>query len=159
MLQPLHKVNGIWILFSNLWNCYPYSICNTPVRMSWVSYPHAYVIKLLSCELETHSACKITLCVWKPYFACRNQSCACWNHTRACWSHIWACRNHTACRNYTLHVGITLVSVIFTRIRLQVTLVCVGSTICVYNHTLRVEITLVRLESHSCVLKSDSCVS
>jgi hypothetical protein len=42
----------------------------------------------------------------------------------------------------TLRVEITLVSVIFTRIRVKLTLVCVESTLCVKNHTLRVEILL-----------------
>jgi hypothetical protein len=74
--------------------------------------------------------------------AFRNQSCACSNHSRACWNHICACQNHTACRNYILRVGIrlkrgeiTLLSVIITRIRVKLTLVC-------KKHTLRVEIVL-----------------
>jgi hypothetical protein len=54
---------------------------------SWVSYLHAYVAKLFSCEWKPHYACKITLCVWKSYFAYRNQSCTCLNHTRAYWNH------------------------------------------------------------------------
>jgi hypothetical protein len=88
-------------------------------------------------RVEYEFACKITLCVWKSYSTCGNQSCACWNHTLACWNHIRGCRNHTACRNYTLRVGIALqlveiilVSVIFTRICVKVILVCVESTLC-----------------------------
>jgi hypothetical protein len=41
----------------------------------------------LSCVQKAHSACKMTLCVWKSYCACRNQSCACWIHTPACLNH------------------------------------------------------------------------
>jgi hypothetical protein len=53
-------------------------------------------------------------------------------------NHSRACRNDTAYRNYTLRAGITLnrvqitlVSVIFTRIRVKLTLVCIESTLCV----------------------------
>jgi hypothetical protein len=38
---------------------------HTHVSKSWVSYAHAYVSKLLSCEWKPHSAYKITLCVLK----------------------------------------------------------------------------------------------
>jgi hypothetical protein len=102
-----------------------------------VSYSHAYVSKIL---VKSHSAC--------------------WNHTRACWNLIRACSNHTACRNYTLRLGIrlerveiTLVSVIFTRICVKLALVqraacrnqscaCWFHTRAFRNYTLRVEITL-----------------
>jgi hypothetical protein len=54
---------------------------------------------------------------------------------RACWNHIRAFQNHIKYRNYTLHVGIilerveiTLMSVIFNRIRIKLTLVCAEST-------------------------------
>jgi hypothetical protein len=97
---------------------------------------------------------------------------ACWNHTRACWNLIRAFRNNTACRNYTVtrsvtieRVEITLVIVIFTRIRVKFTLVCVESRLCMWksyawrnqscacwihtsasrNCTLRVLITLKRV--------------
>jgi hypothetical protein len=71
---------------------------------SWVSYSHAYVLKLDLCVWNPYSACKITLCVWKLYSACRMQSCACWDHTRAWYNHVRACWIHNACRNYTLRV-------------------------------------------------------
>jgi hypothetical protein len=81
---------------------------------SWVSYSHAYVSKLHSCEWKLKSACKITVCVWKSYPACRNQFCACWNHTCPWWNHIRAFLKNTACRNYTLRVRVTVERVEFT---------------------------------------------
>jgi hypothetical protein len=81
---------------------------------------------------------------------------ACWNHTRACWNLICAFLNHTACRNYTLRVGITLVSVIFTRMRFNRTLVCVESTLCVWKSYYGQKPILCVLNSHSCVLKLHS---
>jgi hypothetical protein len=42
----------------------------------------------------------------------------------------------------TMRVEITLVSVIFTRIHVKITLVYVETTLCMYNHTLIVEIVL-----------------
>jgi hypothetical protein len=69
---------------------------------------------------------------------------------------MFACQNHNACENYNLHVEITLkrvvitlMSVIFTRIRVKISLVWVEITLCLWNQPLRVEIVL-HSEKKSC---------
>jgi hypothetical protein len=148
-----------------------------------VSYSHAYESKLLPCEWKLHSACKITLCEWKSYSACRYHTCASPNHSHAYFNHIRACRNHATCRNYTLHVEvtlehveITLVSVIFRSIPATLTLVRVESWLCVWksdfacknqscaevlcwNYILRLQITFCVYKSHSSVSLSHSLVA
>jgi hypothetical protein len=108
---------------------------------------------------KPHFTCKITFFVWKSYSAFRIQSCACLNHTRACFNHIRVCRNHTACRNYTLHVELTLCvykphsSVSYSHAYVSNLLDCVrkphsalkSHRVC-GRHNLRVEINLVRFE-------------
>jgi hypothetical protein len=68
----------------------------------------------------------ITLCVYKSHLlvSCQNHSFVSWKLNRSR-NHIRACKSHNACVNYTLcveitleRVVITLVSVIFTRIRI-----------------------------------------
>jgi hypothetical protein len=110
------------------------------------------VSKLLSCVRKLHPAREITLCVWKSYYTCINQSCACWNHTCACANHIRACRNHTlechihthTCQTHTLRVEITLM-------RVGITVVSVVITFVRVKITMRVKITLCVKESHSWV--------
>jgi hypothetical protein len=92
--------------------------------------------------------------VWNSYScvsACRIHSCACLNHSLECRDHIHACQNHYACGNDTLRVEtifarvvITLVSVIFTHIRVKITLVSGNHSACVIR-TLRVVINLLRV--------------
>jgi hypothetical protein len=118
---------------------------------------HAYLWKLLSSVWKPHSASKNTLCVWKSYFACRNQSCACWNYTRACCNHIRTCRNHTredhnhthTCQNHTLRVEIIL-------LHAEITVVSVEITIMRVKITMRVEIILCMHKLHTRVSLSHS---
>jgi hypothetical protein len=99
-------------------------LLNTPSMFLHKTMHLANTLRSLSVNFGKSFLFFSSLCVWTSNSAWRNQSCACWNHIRAC-------RNHNACRNYSLRVGITLerveitlVSVIFTRIRFKSTLVC-----------------------------------
>jgi hypothetical protein len=65
---------------------------------------------------------------------------------------VW--KLHSACRNHTLSVEITLervvstlVSVIFTHIRVKITRVCVWNHTAYGNRTLRVEMNLVLVKT------------
>jgi hypothetical protein len=99
---------------------------------------------------------EITLCVYKSHSfvskshsygtkshsACRNHSRACWNHSRECQNHILAGQSHNACRNYTQACHFHTRECHIYTYTFKITLVCVETTLCVYNHTLRVEIVL-----------------
>jgi hypothetical protein len=66
-------------------------------------------------------------------------------------SHSCVLNFHSSCKNYTLHVLITLERCVITLISVKITLVCVETTLCrVESHSagniLRLEITLVRVE-------------
>jgi hypothetical protein len=66
---------------------------------------------------------EIILSVYKSHLLVSKSHPACRNHSRECRYHIRACQNQNSCGNYTLLVLITLVSVIFKRIRVKITLV------------------------------------
>jgi hypothetical protein len=128
------------------------------------------VYKSHSSLIDTHTCQNYSRVCW-------NHSCACWNQIRACCNLIRACQIHTAYGNYTLsteitfcvlnctlrveipleRVIITLVSVIFTRIRVKIT-PCVSE-----NHTLRCKITLCgwklhfACSNHSCACLNNVC--
>jgi hypothetical protein len=79
-------------------------------------------LKLHSCVCKSPSAHKITLCVWKSHFACRNHSCASKNHIRTCRNHTLTCQNHTLRVEITLvRVEITVVSVVITFVHVKLT--------------------------------------
>jgi hypothetical protein len=103
LLQPLHKMNGILILFS--W---------------FVLKSHA------SCWNLTRACISHTR-------ACHNHTRACHNHTRACHNHTHTCQKHTLRVESTLvRVEITVVSVVITFVRVKITM-RVKIKLCVYE--------------------------
>jgi hypothetical protein len=101
---------------------------------------------------------QLHFCVWQLHSACRNHSCACWNHSRECRYHIFACQNYTAIGNYTVRVEITLCMLKSQSWVSQLHFceykshyACVNRIRACWNHTLRSEITLVRVNITLCV--------
>jgi hypothetical protein len=117
---------------------------------------------------------KITLCMYKSYFACRNRSCTCWNHSRGvsqlhlCVSKLhWVLKLHSTWRNLTMDVEIAFC--VYTSHYAcrnhssscwnhicdcrNYICACQNHTAC-RSYTQRVEISLCVYKSQSCALKS-----